>query len=122
MVLVEFDFVWGFFGIGQYRVNYYCVCVCGDGFGDIVGEMDIVVSDNWNFGVFQCFYCVGNSGDLWNVYVSYDMSGIDGVWVDIYFYCVVIGFCQCVSVCVSGDVVVDDLQVRIFSVCFMDML
>lgn len=122
VILIEFDFIWGFFGICQYGVNYYCCCIGGDCFGDIVGEMDIVVSDNWNIGFFQCFYCVGNSSDLWYIYVGDDMGSIDGVWVDVYFYCVVVGFCQCVCVCVSGNVVVDDLQVRIFCVCFMDML
>lgn len=122
MVLVEFDFIWRFFSICQYGIYYYCVCVSGDSFGDVVGEVNIVISDNWNIGVFQGFYCVSNSGNLWNIDVSYDMSCIDRVRVNVDFNCIVISFCQSVCICSCCYVVVDNLQIRIFSMGFMDML
>lgn len=52
MILIKFDFIWCFFCVCEYWFDYDIVCICSDGFCNIIREMNIVICDNWNIMIF----------------------------------------------------------------------
>lgn len=122
VVLVKDYFIWGFFSISKYWVNYNVRSFCCNCFWNVVREMNIVISNNRNIVFVSYICCISNSSNLWNVYVCDNVCGIDWVRIDIDFYCVYVCFNKCVCIFSCCYVIINDFKVWISCVSFVNML
>src|ERR1700712_4508382 len=110
--LEQFDFAWRLFGAGEHRAHHHAVGTGHDGLGQVTGETDAAVGDQWNVGAFEGRSDVGDGADLRHADTGNDTGGADGARTDTDLYPVSAGFDQCASSSAGGDVAADDLDVR----------